>query len=356
MTRLHDRRPASGRARAARRALAALVAAQLAASAAAQPLQEAVAAPEGAEVTLRHGPERDAYAVPVRPAGEEGPITRPVEGAVTRLAFRLEEGATLGLARRIQDRLAPLGFETVLDCAGEGCGGYDFRFALDVAAAPAMAVSLADFRQLTMRRPSEDATDWASLLVSRLGGRLHAQLVLVEDAAAAPDATPVPVIDAAAAPPAPETPAPATPLPEPPTPAAAPALEVGGAALAATAEGLLTALTGDGRAVLTGLDFETGGARPTPGSTDILDAAAEALRAEPALSVAVVGHSDDVGGYAVNRRVSGARAQAVVEALVARGVDRARLEAHGAAWLAPLASNATGAGRALNRRVELVAR
>ena len=47
---------------------------------------------------------------------------------------------------------------------------------------------------------------------------------------------------------------------------------------------------------------------------------------------------------------------AVMAALAERGVAPDRMEAHGAGWLAPVAANDTEAGRALNRRVELVLR
>ena len=108
--------------------------------------------------------------------------------------------------------------------------------------------------------------------------------------------------------------------------------------------------------VLRGIEFATGSSRLSGGSDQMLDLLARMLRENPDIDVAVVGHTDSAGGYDVNVKVSRARAASVVEALVARGVARDRLEAHGAAYLAPLSSNATEEGRALNRRVELVLR
>jgi OmpA-OmpF porin, OOP family len=70
----------------------------------------------------------------------------------------------------------------------------------------------------------------------------------------------------------------------------------------------------------------------------------------------VVGHTDAVGELEANLRLSKARAEAVIEALVARGISRGRLQAFGAGPYAPVASNREEAGRAQNRRVELVER
>ena len=71
----------------------------------------------------------------------------------------------------------------------------------------------------------------------------------------------------------------------------------------------------------------------------------------------VVGHTDNIGGYEVNTVLSKRRAEAVAATLVKDfGVSALRLTANGAAYLAPVASNSTEAGRAKNRRVELVPR
>ncbi len=103
-----------------------------------------------------------------------------------------------------------------------------------------------------------------------------------------------------------------------------------------------------------GLDFEVGGAALSPGSAAALDRLAAVLSAEGAPPVVVVGHSDNQGGLELNIDLSRQRAESVRQALIERGVPADRLEARGVGFLAPLASNATEAGRALNRRVELV--
>ena len=73
------------------------------------------------------------------------------------------------------------------------------------------------------------------------------------------------------------------------------------------------------------------------------------------MKVFVVGHTDLTGDLAANMKLSQARAQTVIDALVAKhGIAAARMTAFGNGPYAPLGSNATEEGRAKNRRVELV--
>jgi outer membrane protein OmpA-like peptidoglycan-associated protein len=69
----------------------------------------------------------------------------------------------------------------------------------------------------------------------------------------------------------------------------------------------------------------------------------------------IVGHTDMVGDAASNVKLSQARAQSVITALVSKhGIGAARLIAFGAGPYAPVATNKTDEGTAKNRRVELV--
>ncbi|HSC61436.1 MAG TPA: OmpA family protein, partial [Rhizomicrobium sp.] len=82
---------------------------------------------------------------------------------------------------------------------------------------------------------------------------------------------------------------------------------------------------------------------------------AKLLKGQPKLSVYIVGHTDSQGGYDYNMNLSRGRAQSVAADLVSRyGIDKARLKTAGVGFLAPLGSNQTEDGRALNRRTELV--
>lgn len=120
---------------------------------------------------------------------------------------------------------------------------------------------------------------------------------------------------------------------------------------------LQAGLATEGRVTLTGLFFDTGKTELKPESKAQLDAMAELLKNQPALKAYVVGHTDNVGSLEANQTLSMERARAVVLALTAAPykVDAKRLSAKGLASLAPVASNNEEAGRARNRRVELVA-
>lgn len=68
-------------------------------------------------------------------------------------------------------------------------------------------------------------------------------------------------------------------------------------------------------------------------------------------------HTDNVGEHPANLKLSKARAEAVRAALTARyGIDGKRILSDGVAAMCPVATNGTDAGRALNRRVEIVKR
>lgn len=81
---------------------------------------------------------------------------------------------------------------------------------------------------------------------------------------------------------------------------------------------------------------------------------ASLLEADDALRLAIEGHTDDTGAPERNRELARARAQAVVDLVIARGIDAGRLEAAGYGADRPVADNTSEDGRAANRRVELV--
>lgn len=123
------------------------------------------------------------------------------------------------------------------------------------------------------------------------------------------------------------------------------------------AETMAQAIAAEGRIALDNILFDFGSAVLLPASDAPLEQIARLLNDRPDLSVYVVGHTDSIGTLEANLALSRARAQAVVDALVARfGVAAGRAVPAGVGPLAPLASNATEAGRAQNRRVEIVAR
>jgi outer membrane protein OmpA-like peptidoglycan-associated protein len=102
------------------------------------------------------------------------------------------------------------------------------------------------------------------------------------------------------------------------------------------------------------VNFDTGKATIKPDSAKTLDDAAGALKAASGLRVQVGGHTDNAGTPAGNEKLSAERAQAVMAALVSRGIPASRLTAKGYGQSSPIADNRTEEGRAKNRRVELV--
>ena len=120
-------------------------------------------------------------------------------------------------------------------------------------------------------------------------------------------------------------------------------------------EPLAKELESSGRARIYGIHFDVGSAHIQPQSQSVIREIGLVLRDHPQWRMEVQGYTDSDGGAPYNLALSRHRAQAVVGALVARyGIARARLTPRGYGLTRPVASNATDAGKALNRRVELV--
>ncbi|MDR5838373.1 OmpA family protein [Caballeronia sp. LZ034LL] len=101
--------------------------------------------------------------------------------------------------------------------------------------------------------------------------------------------------------------------------------------------------------------FDTDEVDIRAGQSPLLDRVAVVLK-RSMRPVLIEGHTDNQGSLGYNRNLSEARAQAVAQALIQRGVPAQRITTKGAAWLRPIASNDTAQGRALNRRVEILVR
>ena len=80
----------------------------------------------------------------------------------------------------------------------------------------------------------------------------------------------------------------------------------------------------------------------------------ETLNKEPGTDILVIGHTDNVGTLAANQKVSESRAAAVRSYAVSQGLNGGRIKTEGKNYSEPIASNDTDAGRAENRRVEIV--
>ena len=100
------------------------------------------------------------------------------------------------------------------------------------------------------------------------------------------------------------------------------------------------------------IQFETGSARLTGPSGTLIDDVADILKRYPQYDVRVSGHTDNTGTPAKNLQLSKDRAYSVRNALISRGIAPVRIQSAGYGDTQPQASNATAAGRALNRRVD----
>ena len=122
------------------------------------------------------------------------------------------------------------------------------------------------------------------------------------------------------------------------------AAEVGGRL---TDEGILVSLGGEE------LQFPSGSAALPAHQMPTLEKTAQLLASRPDLTARIEGHTDSQGSAAINQPLSRQRAEAVMQALVERGIDASRLSAEGFGSSRPVADNATPQGRRKNRRVEI---
>jgi outer membrane protein OmpA-like peptidoglycan-associated protein len=101
------------------------------------------------------------------------------------------------------------------------------------------------------------------------------------------------------------------------------------------------------------ISFDSGRAEIRPALRPILDQFANGLRDQPRTEVRIIGHTDNTGSDAVNDPLSMQRAASARDYLSARGIDAGRILIAGRGSREPVAENASEAGRARNRRVEI---
>jgi outer membrane protein OmpA-like peptidoglycan-associated protein len=124
-----------------------------------------------------------------------------------------------------------------------------------------------------------------------------------------------------------------------------------------SAEQIAKSMGDEGKVVFYGILFDTDKATIKSESEPTLAEMAKWLKSNTAAKVFIVGHTDMQGALEHNVRLARDRAQSVVAALTTRhAIAKERLTSDGVGPLAPLASNASEAGRAKNRRVEMVLR
>ena len=285
--------------------------------------------PASADLLAERPSPLASYALPLGPSeGDEVP-TRPVEGRILRRTWRLQGDATsLQIFAPLRGQLETAGYDILFQCVARDCGGFDFRFGIEVVPAPDMTVDIGDYHFLSATRTEAEAV---SLLVSRSGNTAYVQVIEVSP----PKAAPVVVI-----------------VPEEITQGA---MDNGSGTEFEIETDIEAALIANGRVVLSDLSFKTGSANLEAGPFDSLAALARVLTVSPEYRVTLVGHTDNVGSLVKNTELSKRRANAVRQRILERfDLDGSRIEVAGAGYLAPLASNLTAQGREANRRVEAV--
>lgn len=101
------------------------------------------------------------------------------------------------------------------------------------------------------------------------------------------------------------------------------------------------------------ISFDTGRSDIKPNLRPILDQFAQGLSQQASMEVKIVGHTDNKGSDAINNPLSVNRAQSARDYLVGRGVSSSRISIDGRGSREPIADNATEAGRARNRRIDI---
>jgi outer membrane protein OmpA-like peptidoglycan-associated protein len=238
--------------------------------------------------------------------------TPRLEGRITRIAYRSGTGPSITeVSRNFETQLTKAGFEPLLSCDTEACGGIPFTEAIEALPIPQMWVDGFNYHYYSGRKSEGGRETYASVLVSENNREIYAQLTVAELGAIENK-----MVDADA-----------------------------------MAKGLREV----GRIALYGIYFDTDKAAIRPESRPTLEQIAKLLASQVALSVFIVGHTDSQGPYTYNLDLSRRRAEAIATELVKTyHIGAPRLQTAGMAHLAPVGSNASEAGRALNRRVELV--
>jgi OmpA-OmpF porin, OOP family len=102
--------------------------------------------------------------------------------------------------------------------------------------------------------------------------------------------------------------------------------------------------------------FDTGKSTLKAESKEQIEKTVAILKAFPKVKIKIGGYTDNVGNAASNMKLSAERAAVVMEAIVAGGIDKSRLESEGYGDKNPVDSNDTEEGKAKNRRIAISVR
>lgn len=276
----------------------------------------------GSEIIRYEVKAFDDYVLVTEPTKGRARQGLELKGQVFRITYRNPPNRTsLEVLENYRTALQGAGASEIFTCANRPCGGRDFNLALvDPQNYTRMGDNYDDQRYLAARLQAPGKDVYVALFITRSQSgaaadkdRIFTQLHVIE--VKSMDANMV-VVDASR---------------------------------------MADSIGKTGSVALYGILFDFNSAVIKPESKATLDEIASLLRKTPDLKLVVVGHTDNVGGMDSNMKLSQARAEAVRRALVEQyAIAAARLQAWGAGFMAPVASNRTDEGRAKNRRVELV--
>jgi OOP family OmpA-OmpF porin len=272
--------------------------------------------PTGATLTFERSKENARYPLPVGRFTSAIRPVRMISGTVETRVWKIARtfSESWEVLRPIQERLTTDGYEVLFACETEDCGGFAYRFGTEIVPPPKMRVALGDFAQVSLKKEGGLQTRWVSLLVSRLPDAVYVQEISILSTNAPSETDTAPEL-----------------------------------------RPIANSLLENGRAVLEGLEFSAGQGGIAGDPAASIKDLADLMKENPALSIAIVGHSDNVGSLEANRTLSRQRALAVLEQLATiHGIERERMSAEGVGFLAPRRSNATETGQAMNRRVEVI--
>ena len=286
--------------------------------------------PASASPTFQRATTFGSFDLPIGPYKAGAMQTKSVEGAVSQVVWTvpIKDTTTLQLLAPLREQMAAAGYQTLYDCETAACGGFDFRFDMDIAPEPDMHVDLGDFRYFAAERFGSAGASTVALVVSKSATLGFVQIV--EIGPVKPAAMPV----------------------QPATPTISPAVQPK-PAQQSTSFG--AALAAEGSVALDDLIFASGASELAPGDYASLGALAEYLRTNPDAKVALVGHTDASGNLAGNIALSRNRALSVRRWMIdTYSLAAEQIAAEGVGYLAPRDSNLTETGRTRNRRVEVM--
>lgn len=122
-----------------------------------------------------------------------------------------------------------------------------------------------------------------------------------------------------------------------------------------TAEDISSGITRYGFIAIYDIHFDTGKTEPNPDSEKAFINISAFLNANPSKKFYIVGHTDNIGSFESNMKLSEDRAKAVVKELIEKhNINPSQLSSYGVSSLSPVTSNSTPEGRTKNRRVVIV--